>query len=249
MRSDLTRWFVLPNWPYSSPTDREGKCKTCGASYKYPYRGGRGVVYCSEKCRDVARSAQAIASRERIAAGIRRNKKHATDRKKPERRPLHSFVCEQCGSAYEATKVRLGNRFCCGKCRDTWYQARRTEAVQKTLHIISCRTCRKSFKQSSANQMYCCRWCQELTRWARKNAKRRLKTEPGNVNPYDVFVRDGWRCRICGCDTPRDLRGSFAPNAPELDHIIPLGVGGEHSYENTQCACRSCNGAKGMKVA
>lgn len=66
-------------------------------------------------------------------------------------------------------------------------------------------------------------------------------------NPLRVFERDGWRCQICGVRTPKKLRGSVDPRAPELDHIIPLAVGGDHLPENCQCACRRCNGAKGAR--
>lgn len=63
-------------------------------------------------------------------------------------------------------------------------------------------------------------------------------------DPVEVLTRDAWRCHICGAKTPKRLRGSFDDRAPELDHIIPLAAGGEHSRRNTACACRKCNIAK-----
>lgn len=60
-------------------------------------------------------------------------------------------------------------------------------------------------------------------------------------DPLEVLERDKWRCHLCGIPTPRRLRGTFEPNAPELDHIIPLAAGGDHSRKNTACACRRCN--------
>lgn len=79
-------------------------------------------------------------------------------------------------------------------------------------------------------------------RSARKAKLRAVTVE--KFDPIDVLERDGWHCQICGVSTPRSLRGSFRPNAPELDHIVALARGGEHSMANTQCACRSCNGIK-----
>lgn len=64
-------------------------------------------------------------------------------------------------------------------------------------------------------------------------------------DPFDVFDRDGWRCQMCGVDTPKRLRGTIKPTAPELDHITPLGRGGKHTMTNAQCACRTCNITKG----
>lgn len=65
-----------------------------------------------------------------------------------------------------------------------------------------------------------------------------------NVNPIKVFERDKWKCQICGVKTPRKLRGTLDDRAPELDHVMPLSLGGAHSYMNTQCACRKCNAEK-----
>jgi len=67
------------------------------------------------------------------------------------------------------------------------------------------------------------------------------------VSPHEVFKRDKWRCRACGCKTPKELRGTIEPNAPELDHVIPLSLGGPHTRKNLQCLCRSCNSKKSAK--
>lgn len=70
----------------------------------------------------------------------------------------------------------------------------------------------------------------------------------GRFTSLSVFQRDGWRCRFCGIDTPESLRGTHEHNAPELDHIVPLARGGQHSYDNTQCLCRACNGFKSNRT-
>ena len=68
------------------------------------------------------------------------------------------------------------------------------------------------------------------------------------VDPLKVFARDGWRCQICHKKLRPCNRGTIKDNAPELDHIIPLSQGGEHSYRNTQCACRKCNSEKSNNI-
>lgn len=65
-----------------------------------------------------------------------------------------------------------------------------------------------------------------------------------SVKPFAVFDRDKWRCRLCGRKTPKSKRGTYSDDAPELDHIVPISKGGQHTYLNTQCACRRCNAAK-----
>ena len=69
-----------------------------------------------------------------------------------------------------------------------------------------------------------------------------------HVDPFEVFERDGWMCRLCGIDTPKSLRGTYEHNAPELDHAQPVTRGGQHTYANTQCLCRSCNVFKGART-
>lgn len=57
-----------------------------------------------------------------------------------------------------------------------------------------------------------------------------------HVDPLVVLERDDNRCGICGLDVdPLDFH---------VDHVIPLALGGEHSYMNTQTAHPSCNSAK-----
>jgi hypothetical protein len=68
-----------------------------------------------------------------------------------------------------------------------------------------------------------------------------------SLRPLAVLERDGYRCQICGKDTPRHLRGKQIHNAPELDHILPLSRGGTHTWDNVQCACRACNREKHSK--
>ena len=73
---------------------------------------------------------------------------------------------------------------------------------------------------------------------------RRAGVYTERIVPSVIFERDGWRCRVCRCKTPKELQGSAAPNAPTPDHIIPLKLGGPHTKANTRCLCRSCNGRK-----
>ncbi len=65
------------------------------------------------------------------------------------------------------------------------------------------------------------------------------------IKPYTVLSNDNWTCQICKCDTPKELRGTYDDNAPEVDHITPLALGGSHTYSNLQCLCRLCNILKG----
>jgi hypothetical protein len=68
------------------------------------------------------------------------------------------------------------------------------------------------------------------------------------IDPMDVFDVSGWRCYLCGVDTPKRLRGTIDRAAPELDHVIPLARGGGHLPENVENICRECNNRKGDRT-
>lgn len=53
----------------------------------------------------------------------------------------------------------------------------------------------------------------------------------------NVFIRDSYICQYCGVKVNEK-------NAT-LDHVLPLSHGGKTNFENTVCACASCNAQKG----
>ena len=79
----------------------------------------------------------------------------------------------------------------------------------------------------------------------RKAASRRraLKRDAfvEHVDPFVVFDRDDGRCGLCNELVPRDRF--------DVDHVIPLALGGEHSYENVRLAHVSCNRRRGRLAA
>ncbi len=55
----------------------------------------------------------------------------------------------------------------------------------------------------------------------------------------NVFARDGHRCQYCGvAKTARDLN---------MDHVVPLSLGGPSTWENVVCSCVPCNRRKGNR--
>ena len=62
-----------------------------------------------------------------------------------------------------------------------------------------------------------------------------------------VFARDKWTCHICGKKVRKTARYPRDPEMASLDHLVPIALGGEHSYANVACAHLRCNLSKGTK--
>jgi len=78
--------------------------------------------------------------------------------------------------------------------------------------------------------------------WQKRRALKRGATVK-NFNPIKVLERDRYVCQNCGRKTRPDFN-QWHPLYPNLDHIVPLSLGGDHSKANTQCLCRECNMTK-----
>lgn len=212
-------------------------CAHCGCHFLH-YRAPNSRRFpktCSNECRQKL----AAVGVERRAAGVYLNKR-AQGRKPKVVVPRHPVTCEHCGKTV-LRKMRSA-RFCSAGCVQEHHKVLRRSGPTVE---CQCAACGKSFMPKTRGNVWCSRECRLRVWYPVKRAKRRAATAIGHVDPIAVFDRDGWRCHICGRKTPKGKRGTFEPEAPELDHIIPLSVGGAHSYENTACSCRACNMAKG----
>ena len=124
----------------------------------------------------------------------------------------------------------------------------------------TCQRCGIKFIQEShlgRPLKYCDKCTKEVTleheRKSRRieRAKRRARiknTKAESIDPFKIFDEYNWHCYICGVETPKDKRGTYELNAPELDHIIPLAKGGTHTKDNLACCCRDCNHEKSDRI-
>lgn len=167
-------------------------------------------------------------------------------RKAPQEAAVNS--CIQCGGAFSG---RSDSTLCSDSCRKerqkiTMRNRAKAKYVPKT---IFCRECGFRFVTTYGNtrRAFCSDPCLSMAmrRTHRATAKalrrQRLRGATETIDPLQVLIRDGWKCQLCGKRTPKKFRGTTDMRAPEVDHIVPLSRGGEHSYRNTQCTCRACN--------
>lgn len=116
-----------------------------------------------------------------------------------------------------------------------------------------CRNCGVRFRKTKRNRTCsaeCSRYLGIAARHADRIARKAIlkAARVDSVSPFKVFSRDNWKCYLCGCDTPKSLRGTYEPNAPEVEHVVPIARGGKDAYDNVRCACRQCNSIKGDRT-
>jgi len=216
----------------NKPLSKQFECKNCHTWF-HP-KGADRTQFCGRQCAKDHR------------------KWFGTERRKA--RLPHSKVffvhCGWCSTLF--VSQRDGRKYCSAKCshEKTLRYLYERGVAGKGIKQVNCKMCGIEFAiaYGDKRRSFCSRRClHKASRMVMKPKERARKraAHVETVDPFKVFDRDGWRCQICHRPTPRRLRGTTDERAPELDHIVPLARGGEHSYRNTQCACRKCNGAKG----
>jgi len=228
-------------------------CIGCGSKFT-----GNKRKYCTKDCRieSIAR-AQGMRKREDILAEAACNQTHdclvCGKIFKPKRAGFTKACSRECGwkiSGYINALKKMGGRVFVR----TLIRKKKKLPSDHPPTPKYCKRCNTGFYPMIKHQRFCSFDCKEENqRRSRRIAKsaRRAKirgAQVEHVDPIKVFDRDAWRCKICHKKTPKAYRGSTRDLAPELDHILPLSKGGEHSYANTQCTCRKCNQMKGDTV-
>lgn len=82
----------------------------------------------------------------------------------------------------------------------------------------------------------------------RVHLKRSAQARGEVITIVALIERDGDACYLCGVAVRDDVPIGH-PLKANIDHVIPISKGGQHTLDNVRVACRGCNSAKGAKVA
>lgn len=236
-------------------------CRQCGSGFI-----GRKRLYCSKACNATAQMRKrGIRPMEQYRASVRKDANYfwCEQCHKSTHRPLggngtrNRFCSMAC--RVDCSRDKQGEIDALQRIARSWRVRIRRESYQDIVlkkhslqaRVNVCGGCGARYcpMYGYSGASYCVPCAPEMRRRAKRmhKAKREVRKrglQAENVDPFKVFDRDGWRCQLCNRPTPKRLRGTYEDMAPELDHIIPLSLGGAHSYINTQCACRKCNSEK-----
>lgn len=217
-------WFSCEWCGKESHRVLSGRARECGYSNRWCSMECKAKHLASERAK--AEGTRLVArERKRLISAIKRRLASIQREAASEARRLFELstsppakTCRHCGAVF-APRMRQKDCDACADIARREYNRRRRKSA-------SGRAEKKKYKTI-------------------RRARKAIKAE--SIDPIKAFERDGWRCHLCGCRTPRRLRGTNEPRAPELDHIVSLADGGSHTWGNVACACRACNGAKGAE--
>ena len=130
----------------------------------------------------------------------------------------------------------------------------------KKLKILKCRNCGKKFFSKSSDihtpQKFCSDACKINFKSFYKTLKKRTdkyntKIIDLELTPQMVFEEENYICYICGKKTTFKRYDKNAKTTDDdyanLEHIIPISRGGNHTRDNVHCSCRKCNMEKSSK--
>ena len=73
-----------------------------------------------------------------------------------------------------------------------------------------------------------------------ERSKTKKKENRNKSSRLSFFMENNFTCNMC--------KKIFEPKDLQIDHIIPLSLGGRHEKKNLQCLCRFCNVKKSNKL-
>jgi len=241
-------------------------CEQCGTIFEYRAGGntteGSGR-FCSNKCKGEWRSlsagpwlldGQLVYGKENRQNGVRIGSICN----------IHFKTCKQCDKLFVGHKYKRSD-YCSEVCRVTYltqysieYEKKKKE--QKNPYV--CKWCEEVFiaPYGSKRRIFCSDICiKQYRNFYKKKRKgfygnhrqraRHYGVEYQRIKDIDILKRDKWTCCYCGCKMSKELRGTYKPNSPEIDHIIPMSKGGPHIESNLVCSCRECNNLKSDTTA
>lgn len=69
-----------------------------------------------------------------------------------------------------------------------------------------------------------------------------------DIDPVELFERDGWICHLC-MEAIQPHRRCPDPWAATMDHLVPLSLGGTHTWDNVKASHAHCNFVKGASLS
>lgn len=181
------------------------------------------------------------------------------------------FTGQPCRNGHVSERL-VSNKLCC-ECRSIVWRdfcdrhpervlrnrAEQNKRLTETGYFVSHYAKNKQKRKAQAKDWYeankeralkaCQEWTErnrekarEIGRMSRRKRRARLDSVGGTHTYADldrIYRLQRGKCAICKC--------SLTNTPKEVDHIVPLALGGHNNASNLQYLCRPCNRAKSAK--
>lgn len=130
--------------------------------------------------------------------------------------------------------------------------------LRKTLSMSFCNDCASIRNKKSSKQTHKRKMLNNIDykrkhialRAKARHRRRTLQTNGELIDLYQLAERDQWQCKLCNQAISKDAKhykGNLHLQGPSLDHIVPVSLGGTHTWDNVQLAHYYCNSIRGNK--
>ncbi len=144
----------------------------------------------------------------------------------------HQGACCICSASFIAK--RYAQKTCSYKCGNDM-QNHKKKHSKKNMGV--CARCGGSLINRRLGAIYCSKTCKSMDH----TFKHRSKTRTTSVaRRHELWLRDEGICYIC--------KSPVAEKKFELDHLIPVHVGGSNEATNLAVACLRCNRSRGTRI-
>lgn len=235
----LSRRGALHTAPLRSTTakSRHRQCRGCGADLTELSRGRR---YCSEGCKP--RCTGPSCNRKAIGRGLCSQHLKQTNAGKslvPIGERVERASNDPCGWCGNPVGVDSTAMFCSAVCRGL---NRRHRSAVKAGNCAQCGVHIDYLAPASGKS-------KRLTPVSKRLCDECRHRSPSlYLSADEIRKRDGDLCRLCGLPVPSTARKPH-PLSAEVDHLVPISMGGTHDPENLALTHKTCNIAKGGRPA
>lgn len=209
-------------------TRKRCTCEWCGVDFRLNPKSKRAGRFCTREC-SFSHKGRIKAEKEALVRIREAWKVDAAPKPKKTNLSRKKLIAHLAWLVKQAQRGRVSYNKCPVCQCDTTVTIGRISTQR-------CASCQRSITPTNP----------ESRRKSKATRKARLRgaSVAESIDPKSILHHYRWTCYLCGVSTPQHLRGTYQPNAPEVDHVIPLSKGGLHVRSNLACACRSCNGKK-----
>lgn len=240
---------------------RKSVCLWCGKEFIAKKK--RNSSYCSPECYFVSQREECLSRFNNIDGFYLVNYSSKDE---------VTIACSVCGTEYTTTSTEAIRKRACQNCAKIEADRKEKEKLEQ---LQAKRKAREDAKRKKDEQLKKLREQKNVEREkmhqeALKRQKERLHAywkdheldrenriksngrRDRGITLQKLYSRDGGRCHICGgiCDFSDGTwtnKGYFIARAsyPSIDHIVPLSLGGPHTWDNIKLAHFRCNVIRG----